>query len=112
VVRQRNVRVRGSAAMGAIKILKRELKEAMRKVLEKEEEMGQLRTDLAKYISDYQYQRKRADGLDSINESLRQAVSKASGHHEHYEPHPVRGSVLRFAPQPVKHTPHFLGGYS
>ena len=110
VVNIKNVRVRGGGAMAGIKILKRELRDTMEVSAKQEVELQQLRTDLIKYIADVQFQKKRADGLDSINDSLRSALSDVTGHREHGDTnHNIHGSVLRFAPQVLKHTPHFLG---
>jgi hypothetical protein len=110
VVNVKNVRVRGGGAMAGIKILKRELRDTMEVSAKQEAELQQLRTDLIKYIADVQFQKKRGDGLESINDSLRSALSDVTGHREHGDTnHNIHGSVLRFAPQVLKHTPHFLG---
>jgi hypothetical protein len=110
VVNVKNVRVRGGGAMAGIKILKRELRDTMEVSAKQEAELQQLRTDLIKYIADVQFQKKRGDGLESINDSLRSALSDVTGHREHGDTnHNIYGSVLRFAPQVLKHTPHFLG---
>ena len=112
VVKAKNVRVRGSAATAGIKLLKRELKASMEESNKQEAELAQLRTDLSKYIADLQFQKRRGDSLESINESLRAALVDHSGHHEHHHPHAIHGSTITSVPQPLKHTPHFLGGYA
>ena len=84
--------------------MKKALKTALTETTSLEKENALLKSDLSKYVTDFAYQKKRADGLEALNDQLRAAM----GHQVNKE-NPQ--TVLRFAPKPLKHTPHFLGGY-
>ena len=110
VARQKAIRVKGSAALAGMKVLKRALKNQIAVTYVADKEIEKLKKQITAYSSDVTYQKSRADGLEQVNESLRRALENVDT--AGFSGKEIADSrTLKFNPNPLKHNPHFLGGY-